>query len=61
MDHLEAAALAAAAVNPNIKLNSLDPSYISGSFHDDVSLKESMVRSRSGSSSSVKNSDDLQQ
>ncbi|KAF9539287.1 hypothetical protein EC957_005573 [Mortierella hygrophila] len=59
MDHLEAAALAAAAsaattaVNPDIKINSLDSSHISGSFRDDVSLKESMVQSRSGNNSTL--------
>lgn len=67
MDHLEAVALAAAArattttVNPDIKINSLNSPHISESFHDDLSLKESIIRSRSGSSSSVKISIDLQQ
>ncbi|KAF8941943.1 hypothetical protein BGZ47_007037 [Haplosporangium gracile] len=66
MDHLEAAALAAAPstiasiANPDIKINSLDSSQISGSFHDEASLKESLARSQSDTLNSLKISIDLQ-
>lgn len=66
MSHFEAAAVAAAAsattttASPNIQIKAFDSSQIPGSFQDEVSLKECMVRSRSGSSSSLKISIDLQ-
>ncbi|KAF9123702.1 hypothetical protein BG015_005259, partial [Linnemannia schmuckeri] len=66
MDHLEAAALAAAAsaitstANPDIKINSLDSPQIFESFHDEASLKESVVRSQSDSPNSLKISFDFQ-
>lgn len=62
MDHLEVVAVAAAAsattttTNPYIQINSHGSAQVSGSIQDEISLKKRVVWSRSGSSSSPKNS-----